>query len=554
MAPLHGTLKTMAGFDNGTPLGVDMTSDGFNPSVTRRRLSATMITQPMPTASADVAAGPPGSAGRRTSVLTEILARSSTSPGFIEKEIKPTLIIAMLHLKDPHPDIDRLRRVLGERILLIPRFCSVFCLRDGKVFCDAVPPDDVDLAHHIQTMDGEGTFGSSGISALISDASQEWWDASLPLWKFTLVTNTADGGSLLFCKIDHAIGDGVAMVRVLESLLDDRPDGMSNFQVRRPTPPRIRWSTKLIWTLCGIYDGTLGWLITRGDPDNHLKIKSDKKIGDAGSKTFTLTRKRSLAEIKEMASRLSGASVNDVVLASVSIGIRRYLEKTKDPVLAQIDRGGTYLQAMSLVNLRGVGDKDKEKGALNLGNDFAALNFPLPLNFRDEIDAVFKIKHMMDYYKVSPAVYLMKVLGYRLLALLPETALIQASLENIRKPSCMISNVMGPPFECKLAGYALVEINFLASSVIGLYVGLISYNGDVRISFATDKLASIDCNLFQECLEGAMDDLEGKLLAKGSPMIERPEYVPTAARLLEYALPVIFSLFVGWLYSVLFFT
>lgn len=453
----------------------------------------------------------------------------------------------MLHLKDPNPNIDRLRRVLGERILLIPRFCSVFRLRDDKVFCDAVPPEDVDLAHHIQPMDGEGTFGPNDVSELISSASQEWWEASRPLWKFTLVTNTSDGGSLLFCKIDHCIGDGVAMVRVLESLLDDRPDGKQNFQARRPNPPKVRWSTKLLWTLYGVYDGLIGWLVTRIDPDNHLKIPSDKKIGDAGSKTFTLTRMRSLAKIKEMASKLSGASVNDVVMASVNIGIRRYLEKTNDPVLAKIDRGGVSLQAMANANLRGVGDKDGGTGALDLGNNFTPLHFHLPLRYKNEIDAVFKIKIIMDYFKVSPTAYLMKVFGHRLLEMLPETALIDASLEAVRKPSCIISNVVGPPFECRIAGYALREINFLAASVIGLYVGIISYNGDVRVSFATDKLASVDWELFKECLEGAMGDLEGRLSVKGSVKIERPEFISTAARLLEYALPAFVSLFVGWL-------
>lgn len=527
-----------------------MGSGGFKPSQTRRRLSATMANGAqvkVPIVSRDNGDCPPQrTSSRRTSVLTDLMARPSTSSSFAEQSIKPTIIIAMLYLNDPQPDMDKLRNVIGERLLQIPRFSSVFRMKDGKVYCDSIPNSDVDLKHHIQEVDGHGEFGPLDVSEMISAATQEWWDASLPLWKLTLVTNTGDGRSLLFCKIDHSIGDGVAMLHVLESLLDDHPDGELNFPIRRPTPPEICWSTKLVWFLYGIYDGTIGWMIKPTDRDNNLKIPSHKKIGDAGSKTFTVTRTVSLAKVKKMASMVPGASVNDLVMASVNIGIRRYLERTRDPILKDIDEHGVNLQAMSLVNLRGVAD-EKENGVQNLGNDFTTVNFPLPLKYNDEIDAVWRIKDMMDYYKASPTMYLMKAFGRKLLAILPEPVLIQATMETIRKPSCIISNVRAPSFECKLAGYAVDDISFLASSVIGLYVGIISYNGKVNISFATDKLARIDCDLFKKCLESAMSDLEGALLSSKTREIKQPDTTSFAAKLVEYALPVVVCVLAGGL-------
>jgi hypothetical protein len=288
-------------------------------------------------------------------------------------------------------------------------------------------------------------------------------------------------------------------------------------------------------------------LIQPHDKENNLKIPKEKTIGEAGCKTFTVTQTHDLATIKKMASTLSGASINDVIMATVTIGIRRYLERTNDPILSYIDKGKKKLQAMSLVNLRGVADNRKEEDGFNLGNDFATLNFPLPLNYKSEVDAVWKIKNMMDYYKVSPAIYLIKRCGLKLLSILPEQALIQASLETIRKPSCIISNVMGPPIECKLAGYSVDSISFLVSSAIGLYVGLISYNGKVTISFATDELAKIDCGLLKECLEGAMSDMEK--LCNSKQKIEQPDMTSYAAKFIEYALPVIICLCVGWLYT-----
>ena len=107
-------------------------------------------------------------APRRPSILTELMARSSTSSSFIDQSIKPTVVIAMLYLTDPTPDIDRLREVLGKRLLQIPRFSSIFRLdKDNKVYEHRIPNEDVDLEHHIQTIDGKGTFNSDDISKMI---------------------------------------------------------------------------------------------------------------------------------------------------------------------------------------------------------------------------------------------------------------------------------------------------------------------------------------------------------------------------------------------------
>ena len=197
------------------------------------------------------------SSPRRTSMLTELFARSSTSDSFIEKNIKPTVIMALLYFKEPEPDENKVRKILGERLLEIPRFSSIFRMENNMVYCDSIPKESVDLDYHIQCV--ESSKEDDELSRRISEASTEWWDASKPLWKFTLITKMKDDRSLLFCKIDHAIGDSVALLAVLRSLLDDPPVGAKqSFQHRRAIPPPLHWSQKAMCFISGCYEGMIG--------------------------------------------------------------------------------------------------------------------------------------------------------------------------------------------------------------------------------------------------------------------------------------------------------
>ena len=69
---------------------------------------------------------------RRVSKTTDLLARFSLSPTMKAKELRPTIIMAMLYLNDADPNIDVLKQTLGERLLKLPRFSSVFSYKKTK--------------------------------------------------------------------------------------------------------------------------------------------------------------------------------------------------------------------------------------------------------------------------------------------------------------------------------------------------------------------------------------------------------------------------------------
>ena len=102
---------------------------------------------------------------------------------------------------------------------------------------------------------------------------------------------------------------------------------------------------------------------------------------------------------------------------------------------------------------------------------------------------------MVDQWKTLPQLFLRKEFSGRLLQMLPESALIDATLENGRKSTCVISHVLGPNLECTLGNIVVDDINFLATSSLGLYVRILNYNQKIIISITTDALANIDSSL-----------------------------------------------------------
>lgn len=478
---------------------------------------------------------------KRVDVLTELFAKHTVSDYFINYPAKPNIIIGMYRIKEKHPDVDNIRRVMGDRLLQFSRFSSIFYLnkKTNRVLCEEISKDDVDLQHHIVHLDGKGSFDDEDLSNLISKSASESWDVKKPLWKFIVVTNMKDAGSMIFSKMDHAIGDGVAILTVFRSLLDDVPVEMS-FQRRRATGPSLRSSHKIINFLYGFYDGLIGWILKPADPENGLKIPGHANFGST-AKEYLRSKKFSLSTLKNMKDRLCDVSVNDIVIAVVSLGVRKYFEKTNDRILSKIDRNtnATKLNCSSVVNSREKATADET--VTDLGNDFLAISYNLPLSsktIRNELDYVWNAKAAVDFYKTSPTLKLMKATGKLLeFVRVPDLFYIKIVAEAVRKSTLVLSNLMGPSSECSLAGHVIDDMEFLLVCPVGLYVGILSYNNAFRFTFTADKAARINTLLLKECFEDAFDQLEQKILnhsdCDGGKSLKSPVVTPFSAKLLE---------------------
>ena len=125
---------------------------------------------------------------------------------FVKKTGAPTGAISAALYFSELPSPAEMQALLRDKLLSFDAFTSVF--RSG-----CWVPVEVDLAAHVF----EATVGSeaellayceTGMVAPLRNG------ADAPLWEVHAVRNTGGGRSMLFFRLEHAIGDGVALNQV----------------------------------------------------------------------------------------------------------------------------------------------------------------------------------------------------------------------------------------------------------------------------------------------------------------------------------------------------
>jgi WS/DGAT/MGAT family acyltransferase len=173
--------------------------------------------------------------------------------------------------------------------------------------------------------------------------------------------------------------------------------------------------------------------------------------------------------------RVSGGTVNDVLLTAVSGALGRYLHTRGEPA------GGLDFRAVVPVNLRPIDEKPK------LGNAFGLVFLSLPVGIADPLDRLFELKTRMDAIKGTPeAIVAFGVLGMMGVSV----SQVQDIVLNIfgSKATAVMTNVPGPRQMRYFAGKPIDGIMFWVpqSGKLGLGVSIMSYNNKVLLGIATD--------------------------------------------------------------------
>ena len=113
-----------------------------------------------------------------------------------------------------------------------------------------------------------------------------------------------------------------------------------------------------------------------------------------------------------------------------------------------------------------------------------------------------------------------------LLPIIPKEALLDVLFDAFGGTTAMLSNVPGPQQQVKLMGEPIENLNFYALPPIGIYAGIVSYNGGVSLGVVTTPLTCPDPSKLtrhwvlawqdmQACVWKA--DKDGTLLARRPP-------------------------------------
>ncbi|HEY3181110.1 MAG TPA: wax ester/triacylglycerol synthase family O-acyltransferase [Casimicrobiaceae bacterium] len=402
----------------------------------------------------------------------------------------------------------RLKKVISERFLVFRRFRQRPVESTAAAFWETDPAFDLD--HHVVPMSLTGRAGTRELQSLVSQLVSTPLDPARPMWQFHLVDNF-DGGSALIARIHHCYADGIALVRVMLSMTDSEANGAPAmpFEPReRKRTPQTDSSDDMFSQLITPFRGGLdsarkigGTLIEKGVEIWNDPAKAVDLAGRASALTAEIANlalmaqdsatrfkgtpgiaKRvawadplSLPEVKTIGKAL-GASVNDVLLASVAGALRSYL-------LEKGDRAdGVMLRALVPVNLRPI-----EK-AYRLGNQFGLVFLDLPIGIENPVERLYKVRANMralkDSYQPILALGLLaamgagpKILQEKLLAILARNA------------TAVMTNVPGPQKPLYLAGGRIESLMFWVpqSGNIGIGVSIISYNDSVQFGVVTDR-------------------------------------------------------------------
>ena len=204
-----------------------------------------------------------------------------------------------------------------------------------------------------------------------------------------------------------------------------------------------------------------------------------------------------LEVFKAIKNELDG-TVNDVVLAGVSLALGRFLRRRG------VDTDGLRLKAMVPVSVRA----EAERGAL--GNRVAAMSAPLPVDCDDPVECFGIVHEAMGGLKESGQAVGAQVLT-DLADFAPPTIMSQAARLQSRQRfyNLVVTNVPGPQFELYMLGRRLTamypQVPLTLNAALG--IAIMSYYGRLNFGLLGDFDAMPDLEVIGRDLGAAIDEL-----------------------------------------------
>ena len=379
---------------------------------------------------------------------------------------------------------------------------------------------------------GPGQSERAALQQLCGELADTPLDPGRPLWQFHLIDHYEDGCAIIV-RIHHCIGDGIALVSVMNSITDGGADPP---QHRMPHPAHAEhgdsdWlSEAVLRPLTAIAvkalnrsgDGVAGALDMLAHPKEPLQSGADLaraglhvladlaalalmaddsptrlKGKPVGRKVVAWGEPMPLDEVKAVGQSLN-CSINDVLLACVSGAIGAWLIDQGD------DPTGAEIRAMVPVNLRPLDQ------AWRLGNRFGLAPVVLPIGMANPVERVYAVRARMGQLKGS----FQPLLAYGVLAV---TGLFVKPVQDLvlgmfsKKTTAVMTNVPGPRELLKLCGSTLRQSMFWvpASGDVGVGVSILSYGGGVQFSLVTDAAL---CARPQEIIDRFQPEFEKLLM------------------------------------------
>jgi diacylglycerol O-acyltransferase len=360
---------------------------------------------------------------------------------------------------------------------------------------------------------------AGGLEDLVADLVSSPLDRSRPLWGVWVVDGLAGGRWAIVAKVHHCMVDGIAGNDLLSVILTRQPDGgpavpdrwvpspepsaraFAWFNVRaalRSSAAHVRGAAQ------ALSHPARSW--TRG---RHVAVAAKRlwyrQHHDPTSLTGTIGTHRRWAHIAVQFDDITaiktalGGTVNDVVLAAISSGLRDLLVERGEQV------EGRTITAMVPVSLR----VPAERG--ETGNRVANVHALLPLGHTDPrsvLRAVHdQVEDLKDSHEIEATGLLLRIGDYlpRVLA----DRIARNVLRRQRNVETVITNVPGPRTPLYLAGHRMIAGYPVApiGGCVRITVAIWSYCDQLYIGITGDRDTASDIERLGQGITRGVADL-----------------------------------------------
>jgi diacylglycerol O-acyltransferase len=415
-------------------------------------------------------------------------------------------------------------RLVADRIAFVPRYRQRVRRVPGHL-ANPVWMDDprFDLAYHVRRSALPRPGSLEQLRELVARIVSRPLDRHRPLWEVYFVEGLEDGRVAVLTKAHQALVDGAQIVDLAQVLLDRTPEhrelGADEWRPERPVSPTgllvdaVRDSLVSPLTAVDTVRGAAdGWL--RGADTASRRVSAiahalagrrtdqDTPIGGPLSQQRRfVTVRRSLAEHRAVRDA-HGGTVNDVVLATVTGGLRSWL-------MTRAESLGGLRQVRAVVP---VSVHDEELEATSVGSQIAPHFVDLPVGEPSPVVRLHQVSYSFKAHKeTGRAVAANRIAGVAGFA--PSTFHAigsRVATEQLRRGfQLSVTNVPGPQSLLYAAGAVLEQTYPVPPLLPGqaLAIGVTSYDGQMFYGVTADRDRVPDADTFAACLSEALDEL-----------------------------------------------
>ncbi|HXA27305.1 MAG TPA: wax ester/triacylglycerol synthase family O-acyltransferase [Candidatus Angelobacter sp.] len=414
-------------------------------------------------------------------------------------------------------------RAIEPRLDLMPRYRQKLAFvplsLDVPVW---VEDDDFDISQHVVRAALPAPGGDQELADFVARVFGRQLDRRRPLWELYIVEGLRGGRWAMVTKTHHAMVDGISNLELATILLDTDPEAralpgpdpaptraagtaptslgllVESLRQRVGRPVRMVSAARAVAErprrLAAALRDTAEGLVEMVPAMRAPRGVLNGKTGPSRAYTFS---RFPLSDFRAIKSEFGG-TINDVVLAVVSGGLRRFM------MARGVDLGEQTMTALCPVSIR----DESERTAL--GNRLAMLLVKLPIVEADPVRRLEAVRATVDRLKARKqavgADFLLSLAGFA-----PATLHAMVSRASLRQMgfNLVVTNVPGPQFPLYCQGSKLVEAFPVAFLYAGQYVAIaiFSYNGQLNFGYLADAKGMGDVDVLAVGVEESVREL-----------------------------------------------